>query len=189
MGYTNELVRLLRPLGYYNFDEGSFSLGQLQALGAALDELDAHEQRLQRESLVATAQEEGLEKMLALFRSRPVTQSAEAIREAIAAFLQIGGDSFTLDALQNCLTACGTKCHLEQTDTPGQVVVSFPLVMGVPEGFSQVKGIIEDILPCHLEIIYFLRYCTWSETKKYGLRWLDVGNMTWDEWRHYTEDF
>ena len=41
MGYANELVRLLLPLGVYSFAEGSFSLGELEALGAALDEMDA----------------------------------------------------------------------------------------------------------------------------------------------------
>ena len=40
MGYTNDLVRLLRPLGVYSFDAGSFSLAELQALGGALDALD-----------------------------------------------------------------------------------------------------------------------------------------------------
>ena len=41
MGYAEELVRLLRPLGVYSFQEGSFSLGELQALGGALDAAQA----------------------------------------------------------------------------------------------------------------------------------------------------
>ena len=52
MGYANDLVRLLRPLGFYSFEEGSFSLAELQALGSALDALDAHAQAGQRESIV-----------------------------------------------------------------------------------------------------------------------------------------
>ena len=40
MNYADELVSMLRPLGVYSFQEGSFSLAELQALGAALDAAD-----------------------------------------------------------------------------------------------------------------------------------------------------
>ena len=68
MGYAEELVRLLRPLGVYSFREGSFSLGELQALGGALDAAQAKLSRMQRESIPATAEDEGLDRMEALFR-------------------------------------------------------------------------------------------------------------------------
>ena len=186
MSYADELVRLLLPLGVYSFEEGSFSLGELQALGAVLDEQEQEQLRLQRESIVATAEEEGLDKMAALFRHFPEGLTVQQKREAIAAFLQIGGDSFTLEALQRCLLACGVRCFLEETGI-NQVRISFPGVMGVPEGFSRMRLVIEDLLPCQLEIVYFFRYCTWGETAQYGLTWGDLGEMTWDEWRHYVE--
>ena len=187
MGYTNDLVRLLRPLGFYSFEEGSFSLAELQALGGALDALDAHTQAGQRESIVMTATGEGLSKMLSLFRSPTIAQSIEAKRAAIAGFLGIGGDSFTLAALRNCLSACGVTCRLEETGAVNRVIVSFPDIMGIPEGFEQAQMIIEDILPCQLEIVYFFHFCTWAETMRYGLTWGDLGAMTWRDWRHYYE--
>lgn len=188
MGYTDDLVRLLRPLGFYCFDAGSFSLAQLESLGAALDVADAYAQRLQRESIVMTAEEEGLDKILSLFRSETAAQTVRAKRAAIAGFMQIGGDSFTLDALRSCLCACGVTCQLEETETAGHVKVSFPYVMGIPDGFSGAKAVIEDIMPCHLNILYFFHFCTWGETMDYGLTWADVGQMSWVQWRHYTED-
>ncbi|MCQ2420657.1 MAG: DUF2313 domain-containing protein [Clostridia bacterium] len=184
MRYADELVRLLLPLGVYSFAEGSFSLGELQALGAALDEQEQMQRYLQRESIVETAEEEGLAKMAALFRHFPEGLSVQAKRAAIAGFLRVGGDSFTLQALQSCLLACGAECVLEETGI-NRVKVSFPQVMGVPEGFAQMRIIIEDILPCQLEIDYFFRYCTWAETAQYGLTWGDLGQMSWDAWRHY----
>lgn len=187
MGYTNDLVRLLRPLGFYSFEEGSFSLAELQALGGALDTLDEHAQAGQRESIVMTATGEGLDKMLSLFRSQTIAQSVEAKRAAIAGFLRIGGDSFTLAALRNCIAACGVTCQLDETDTVNRVMISFPGIMGIPEGFAQAQTVIEDILPCQLEIMYFFRYCTWGETMAYGLTWGDLAAMTWHDWRHYTQ--
>lgn len=186
MGYANELVRLLLPLGVYSFAEGSFSLGELEALGAALDEMDAKAQHAQRESIVLTAEDEGLEKMESLFRHRSIAQSTAARRAAIAGFLQIGGDGFTLLALNRCIRACGVACCVDETQQVNRVRVRFPGVMGVPDGFAQMKIIIEDILPCHLDIWYYFRYCTWGETEEYCLRWRDLAEMTWHGWMVYT---
>ena len=63
MNYADELVSMLRPLGVYSFQEGSFSLAELQALGAALDAADEAFGAAQKESIVMTAQDEGLSKM------------------------------------------------------------------------------------------------------------------------------
>lgn len=99
MNYADELVSMLRPLGVYSFQEGSFSLAELQALGAALDAADEAFGAAQKESIVMTAQDEGLSKMEALFRSKPPAKTVDARRAAIAGFLRISGDSFTLAAL------------------------------------------------------------------------------------------
>ena len=188
MNYTDELVNMLRPLGVYTFREGSFSLAELQALGAALDAADAVCADGQRESIVMTAAGEGLSKMESLFRSPPPAKTIQARRAAIAGFLQISGDSFTPEALNRCLCACGVACRVEETGEVNRVKVWFPGVMGVPDGFSQMRVIIEDILPCQLGITYWFRYCTWRETERYGLTWADLGAMTWYEWETYCEE-
>ena len=187
MSCTEELIALLRPLGVYSFREGSFSLGELQALGKALDELETWAQTAQRESIVLTAQAEGLKRMEALFRHGAVEQDTEARRKAIAAFLQIGGDSFTAAALNRCLRACGVPCTVEEMGEVNRVKVWFPGVMGVPEGFSWMRAVIEDILPCQLGIFYWFRYCTWQETEQYRLTWGALNAMSWTAWMLYHE--
>ena len=126
MSYTNELVSMLRPLGVYSFREGSFSLAEWQALGKLLDEADAVLSGNQKESIVMTAEDEGLSKWEALFRSKTLGTTAEARRAAIAGFLAIGGDSFTLAAINACLTACGVRCVVEEKSAVNQVRVRFP---------------------------------------------------------------
>lgn len=154
MRYAEELTRLLLPLGVYTFAEGSFSLGELQALGDALDALYAHAQAAQRESIVMTAEGEGLAQMEQLFRHRAAAQDA--------------------------------ACRVEETGV-NRVRVSFPDVMGIPDGFARMQVIIEDILPCQLEISYYFRYCTWAETMRYALRWRDLNAMTWHAWRVFRQ--
>ena len=187
MNYADELVSMLRPLGVYSFQEGSFSLAELQALGAALDAADEAFGAAQKESIVMTAQDEGLSKMEALFRSKPPAKTVDARRAAIAGFLRISGDSFTLAALNRCLCACGVACSVEEIGEVNHVKVWFPGVMGIPDGFSQMKIIIEDILPCQLGITYWFRYCTWQETEQYRLTWGALNAMSWTAWMLYHE--
>ncbi len=188
MSYADELVGLLRPLGVYSFREGSFSLGELQALGAVLDEADAALSAAQKETIVMTAEGEGLSRMEALFRSRPAAKSIAARRAAIAGFLQISGDSFTPLALNRCLRACGVACQVDEVGRVNHVRVWFPGVMGRPEGFLEMKTIIEDILPCQLGIEYWFRYCTWQETEDYGITWGKLDTMSWYGWETYCEE-
>lgn len=188
MSYGNELVTILRPLGVYSFREGSFSLAELQALGAALDEADEALSRAQKETIVKSAGDEGALQVGSAVSKQAACQTIEARRAAIAGFLRISGDSFTLAALNRCLCACGVACSVEETGEVNHVKVWFPGVMGIPEGFSQMKIIIEDILPCQLGITYWFRYCTWQETEDYGLSWGDLDAMTWHGWETYHED-
>lgn len=186
MSYAQKLMELLRPLGVYTFRDGSFSMGQLEALGAQLDSLSGLLAEIQRESLVMSAENEGLTKAEALFPFKPPAQTLCERRNAIAAFWQIADDSFTPEALQRCVLACGADCLLQELGV-NHVGVSFPGVMGVPEGFSQMRRIIESILPCHLLIDFLFRWCTWRETADYGLTWGDLESGSWHDWMVYRQ--
>ena len=177
MSYKNYLRDLLGPLGVYDLREESFSGGEIEALGAALDELWAEAQRACRESVPATAEDEGLRRWEELFPHRAPADTVEARRAALSAFLTIGGDSFTAAALSRSLSASGVRCLVEETGTPETVEVSFPETMGEPGYFAAVREIIEEILPCHLGIRYRLKWCTWGEAA--ALTWGEAGEMDW----------
>ena len=185
MGYAQELMALLRPLGVYTFRTGSFSAAQVEALGAQMDALGAQLEEHARESLVMSAEDEGLRRAEALFRYRAPVEGAAQRRRALAGLMQVSGDGFTPEALQRCLLACGAVCALEETGEPEHVRVRFPEIMGVPPRFAEMQVIIEDLLPAQIGIEYFFRWCTWGETMAYGLTWGGLNAMTWNEWRTY----
>ena len=187
MRYAEELRRLLLPLGVYEFGDGSFSYAQLEALGAELDAAYEELCRNQRQSIVLTADALGLERFEALFPYRSVAETIAARRAAIAGFLQISGDGFTLEALQRCMAACGEACLISEGDQPGHIRLFFPGVMGIPSGIERIRCIAEQIMPAHAQVEYCYRWCTWGETQQYGLRWGDVCKKTWHAWRIYTE--
>ena len=188
MGYAQELRSLLLPLGVYSFRDGSFSMAQLEALGAELDRVLGEISHNERESMALTAEDTGLELFEQLFPDRSAAEGAAARQAALAGFLQISGDGFTRSALQRCLAACGEECLLSETGQVGRVRISFPGVMGIPSSIARIKRIAEQILPAHVGIEYFYRWCTWGKTAGYGLTWGDVSQKTWHEWMVYKDE-
>jgi len=66
---------------------------------------------------------------------------------------------------------------------PYPIIVRFVDVMGVPPRIEDLKSVIEEIKPAHLEVQFQFRYMTWNELDAENLTWdqLDALNLTWDE--------
>ena len=183
MGYADYLRDLLRPLGVYDLAPSSFSGAQLEALGSALDEMWQHLQKVQAESIVMTAQDEGLRNWEQVFPKRSAAQTIRGRRAAIAAYSQVGGDSFTKEALDRCLAASGVQCRVEEAG--GSLQVSFPGLMGEPEDLEKVRKIVEMLLPCHLEPSYVFSYCTWGTLQDGHVAWGYFQGKTWADMMAY----
>lgn len=156
------LVNLLRPLGVYDLRTGTINRGELAAYGAQLDRQGEGLDHTAREMNLATAKDFGLERIEALLPYRPVCVTVRQRREALAALLRISGDSFTPEAINDTLRGCGLNARAEEGNQPGYVKVYFPDVAGIPEGFGQLRAIIEEILPSHVDITYVFWYNTWG---------------------------
>ena len=137
---------------------------------------------------LVTAETWGLENTARLFVRRPVASDPRKLASALAALLRIGGDSFTLDAINDTITGCGIPAVVKELGT-GQVSVSFPGVAGEPQGFSELKKIIEDILPTHLGIEYDFWFLTWAELEENFPSWqsIETLELSWTQLETYVE--
>ena len=99
--YEQYLRALLAPLGVYDLSDGTINRAELHALGVSLDQIGTEMEYVEREAMTATAEEEGLTRREALFARRPAAETPEKRRAAIAALLQIDGDSLTPAAINN----------------------------------------------------------------------------------------
>ena len=182
MSYGRYLKDLLEPMGIYRL-EGTLNGGELESVGAALDGVEDALEYTQREMLLLTAEDEGLQAVESLLMRPPVASSLEDRRAALAALLRIGGDSFTLAAINDTLKGCGVNAVAGETGAPGRVVVAFPDVPGIPEGFAELREIIERILPAHLGVEYDFWYVTWGELEDRFATWGDIEAVgpTWEE--------
>ena len=188
MSSADYLKDLLRPLGVYKLED-SFLGAELDSLGLALDRVQERLDEIQREMCLTTARGEGLDQIAQLFAHRPVTADAEQLATSLAALKRIGGDSFTLAAINNTIGGCGLNAAVVETGEPGTVTVRFPDVPGIPEGFEELRRIIEDILPAHLLIQYLFWYVTWEELDGRELTWqmIQEQGMTWEEFETLVE--
>ncbi len=180
--HAQQMWELMAPLGPYR-RQGVYTAGELSAEGHALDGVLASLDELEREAMLDTAQSWGLEEVEGLLVHRPVAGTAEKRRAALSALLRISGDSFTAAALNDNLKGCGLNAVVSETGEAGVVEVRFPDVPGIPDGFEQLKKIIEDILPCHLQVNYVYWYITWAIMEERFPTWGDIeaGGYTWGE--------
>lgn len=179
--YEQYLIRLLAPLGIYDFSGQSISGAEIHALGAALDSLAQTLDWTERESITATAQEEGLQRREALFAHPSAAATLEGRRAAIAALLQIDSDSLTPSAINAALQGCGIQASAQEMGNK-KLQVTFPQVIGEPPEYSLIQKIILDILPCHLEVEFYLRYLTWAECEAAKMSWasIEAAAHTWE---------
>jgi hypothetical protein len=188
MSYAQHLKDLLAPLNVYSWDQ-SFQWAELLSEGKSLDACAEELERIQREMNLLTAEDQGLSRICSLLVRKPVAEGAKQLRDALAALLRIGDRSFTLKAIRDNLSGCGVTATVEEMDSPGKVAVSFPDVPGIPVDFSEIKTIIEDIIPCHLEINYLFWYITWAELEQKLPSWrhLEEKTLTWRELEAFVE--
>ena len=188
MSYGAYLRELLRPLRIYGL-EGTANGGELEAQGKALDGVEAAMEEVQREMLICTAEGRGLEAVEALLARKPVAASLERRRAALAALLRIGGDSFTLAAINDTISGCGVNARVRETGKAGTVEVSFPKVPGIPPGFDEIQKIVEDILPAHLLVQYHFWYLTWAQLESKFSCWQEIEDkaLTWTGLETYVE--
>lgn len=182
MSYAAYLRQLLRPLGVYTLS-GTANGAELDGIGAGLDAVEARLEHIQREMNLGTAENDGLESLERLLTRRPVTQSAADRRAALAALLRIGGDSFTPAAVNDNLRGCGVEAVAQEHRGAQAVRIWFPGVPGMPDGFAEMKKIIEDIVPCHLAVEYLFWYMTWARLEARFRSWseLEREGYLWQE--------
>lgn len=182
--YEGYLRMLLEPLGVYDLTAGTINGAELYALGGGFDTVSDMLDTVERESLTATAENVGLVRREALFARRNAAVTPEDRRAAIAALLQIDGDSLTPTAINKTIRGCGIKARAEELGD-GKLRVIFPEVAGIPEEFDKIRDVILDILPCHLNVEFYFRYLTWEECHRVGFTWqmVERAEHTWESFQ------
>lgn len=182
--YEQYLRALLAPLGVYDMAQTSRSSGELAALGSVLDEVAALVDWVERESHVATAENDGLSRREVLLPFFSGTTNVKGRRAALKALMNVSSDSLTPAAIDESLWGCGVEAQaIELGD--GKLQVRFPHVGGVPDNFERIRHIVLELIPCHLEVEFFFRYQTWRECEQQAWTWtiVEAAGHTWESFQ------
>lgn len=155
MGYADYLWQLLAPLGVYRRD--GYSGGELEALGAALDQAEAYIGEKLRELLPDQAEGEGLEMAEALFPMIPNTDTAQR-QEALRTLYQTDNQCNTVDDLEKTLAACGITVTMEEHIVSKLLYVLIPGVLTLDRDPVFVAETLKKVLPCHTDTQVRFRY-------------------------------
>lgn len=189
MGYAEYLRELLRPLRLYSLDTG-YGAVELEQEGKVLDQCYNAIDQIETEAFLNTALDYGLEAYEALFPYRPASENLEDRRQAILALLRIDGGCFTIDALNDTLRGCGIHATVRESDTAMTVEITFPDMQGIPENMGEIQKRIEQILPCHLEVVYCYKYITWRELEAWFPNWaaIEAEKLDWTALELYVKE-
>ena len=189
MGYTEYLKDLLRPLRLYELDSGP-GAAELLGIGEELDRIYSELEAAERETLLATAEDEGLAAYEAILPFTPAYENTAGRRRALEALLRIDQCAFTLPALNDTAAGCGLRVRIEEAETAQTVRVSFPYNRGVPNNIQALQARIGEILPCHLGVEYVYLYLLWEELEAWFAQWaaLEAAVASWDELEKYVRE-
>ena len=180
IGYHDYLRNILHPLRIYDLSEG-YGAMELSLEGAELDKIFDDFEETEREGIVSTAGGFGLDAYEHLLPYRPIAESLDERRAAVAALLRIDGRSFTSSELSDTISGCGVRATVRETGVPQQIEVRFTDILGMPDDFENLKKRIEQILPCHLDIKYLFAFMTWTMAETQFPTWqaLDSAQVEW----------
>lgn len=181
MGYTSYLQALLRPLSVYDLDMGSFSGGELFALGSSFDQLNGQIQRDLAESIPLTAKEQGLQAYESALSAPMDAATVSARRQAVCALLRMQSGGCSRWELTDALTGCGVAAVVRETGTPNSVCVCFPTLSGPADNQAAMEKIIASVLPCHLSITYSFHHLQWREVIDGAWTWRVLCAGQWKE--------
>lgn len=147
------LARFFSSLGFCPFHTDFISLAETQTIAAALSDAAMELQETAQAALSAVGQEKYL-----FFTLQEMNTE---IQTALVDF-----------ALDVQIAEYGSQ----------KLRVTFPGVIGEPPEYLLIQETILDILPCHLEIEYYLRYLTWAECEAAKMAWasIEAAAHTWE---------
>ncbi|MCQ2447431.1 MAG: YmfQ family protein [Oscillibacter sp.] len=182
--YERYLRTLLSPLGVYDLSHTSRNSGELAALGSVLDEVSELVDWVERESVVVTAEDEGLRRRESLLPYFSGATKTAGRRAALKALMNISGDSLTPAAIDESLWGCGVEAQAIELGE-GKLQVRFPHVGGIPENFERIRHIVLELIPCHLEVEFYFRYQTWQECEQQAWTWatVEAAGHTWESFQ------
>ncbi len=186
MSSYNSMVQAMGSVGVYSLDGNSFVDRELKAYAQELDAFSGGIDEIIRESIVATAESDGLlfyEKIVGtLGNGLPI----ESRREMIESLLRLNSNDNTLGGITRFFRSLGLECEIEELPSIFDLYIK---PIGGSYTLSERKYIVsraKQFLPCHLTFLIDFRSTTWAgyDSSEKTFREIDALQMTWEDFEY-----
>ncbi len=186
-GYES-MVKTMKPIGAYTLDGTTYVDNELKAYAAELDRLSAEIEEVIKESIVTTAEGDGLRFYERLVGTLDDNTSTDLRREMIIYLLNLNMNDNTPDGIKKFFKSIGLECEI--TENPA-IFDLYIKPLGGEYSISERKYIInraKDFLPCHLTFTIDFREATWADYDSKGrtFKQIDALGLSWEEFEQTT---
>lgn len=183
-----DIIKSELPDGMYFDSEGNEV--DITAMGTQFDKVQADVNKLEKEIIVVTAEDEGLKREEEAFDiGFSDGKKVDLRRSAIIG--RYRSDDLSSVPLIKSIAEAFTNGEVEVTEhfEDTYLTIKFVGTMGVPEGLEDLKVILREAVLAHVGIEYEFIFMTWDQFDGYNKTWdmWDALNLMWDEFEAYKE--
>lgn len=183
MSSLNSLKQILRPLGFYNLQENSLISAELAAYAAVLDDIENQLLELEQERFIVTAQKYGLDIRERIFGKEYHEKNIEDRRNLLLHRYSINSNDFNESSFKKIFNTVGLSAYIIEYPLQNKVYINCIEFSNPSVNKTNIKNIIQEFLPAHLEYIFDLRNLHWDliDSKNNTFNEIDAKNLTWDD--------
>lgn len=182
MGSFESMANVLSAVGAYDIDSGSEVRRELRSYALELDALSEEIEEVLGESVVVTAEDEGL-----LFYEKLVGRlgnglSLEDRREMIIYLLTLNSNDNTIGGIEKFFRSLGLECEIyERPHIFDLYIVPLSRDFTVREKRFIINRA-KEFLPCHLTFTIDFRTSTWADYDNANLTFAEIDALgkTWN---------
>lgn len=180
--YLRGLKDTLSPLKIYNFSAESNNIKELSVYAAAIASCASALEEIKNSFFIKTADKSALDHHLSLYdiNNTSFISNAEK-RNMLISNGSVRFGSGRIENLKNLLTGVGIIADIEETGNE-ILVITVHDYLGEYNNYYNIVLNCENLLPCHLEIVFNFLNFSWNshDAKNLTFNTLDSYNDSWD---------
>ena len=183
-----ELIKSELPEGMYFNSDGNET--DISVVGNQLDKIQADVDKLEKEIIVVSAEDEGLKREEESFDIGYAEGKRADLRRSVIIGRYRSDDLSTISLIKSISEAfTNGEVDVIEHFADTFITIKFVGTMGVPENIEDLKEILREAVLAHVGIEYEFIFIIWDQFDAFNKKWnqWDALNLTWNELEKYKE--
>ncbi len=181
MNYNEVVKNQLEPLKIYAEDAVVHEV-DIIVHAKQLDDAEEAINDLEKQTVIRTATEEGVTYREQLYGISPINMTIEERRTNVLAKTR-GGQGCTPELIKLSALAYGHNVEVIENYDEYEFVIRFIDETGIPSNMDDVRAVMNQLKPAHLQVLFRFKYLVISEMEKTSIAELET--MTLNDFENY----